>query len=109
MQRLEDGPKLRKAPLYKVFRLVIRQGLSQRETATRCKCVESLISARVATIERVFGMSVERLRSFASELRSLESAAKGERTRKKKHGRPDDFDVSELAENENGGWDGDES
>lgn len=89
MQRLESGPKQRKASLGTVFRMVVLEGLSQRAAAARCGCVESLISARVVVIERAFGMSVERLRSFASALLSLEAAAKGERTREKKFGRPE--------------------
>ena len=89
MQRLESGPKQRKASLGTVFRLVVLEGLSQRAAAARCGCVESLVSARVVAIERAFGMSVERLRSFASALLSLEAAAKGERTREKKFGRPE--------------------
>jgi len=89
MQRLESGPKQRKASLGTVFRMVVLEGLSQRAAAARCGCVESLISARVVVIERAFGMSVERLRSFASALLSLEAAAKGERTRGKKFGRPE--------------------
>ena len=89
MQRLESGPKQRKASLGTVFRMVVLEGLSQRAAAARCGCVESLISARVVAIERAFGMSVERLRSFASALLSLEAAAKGRRTREKEFGRPE--------------------
>jgi hypothetical protein len=51
-------------------------------------------------IERMFGMPIERLRNFASELVSLEIAAKGERTRKKKFGPPHDFDRPEATESE---------
>lgn len=100
LQRLESRPKQRKASLGTVFRLLVLEGLSQRATATRCDCVESLISARVAAIERAFGMSIGQLRNFASELLSLEAAAKGERTRKKNFGRPDDFDRPEVTEND---------
>ncbi len=96
LKRLESGPKQRKASLATVFRLLVLEGLSQRAAAARCGCVESLISARVVAIERTFGMSIERLRDFASALVSLEAAAKGERTRKKKFGRPDDFDRPEV-------------
>jgi hypothetical protein len=106
LKRLESRPKQRKASLGTVFRLLVLEGLSQRATAARCGCVESLISARVVAIERTFEMSIERLRNFASELLSLEAVAKGERTRQKKFGRPDDFDRSEATENE--GDDGEE-
>jgi hypothetical protein len=102
MQRLEGGAKQRKAPLAGVFRLLVLQGLSQRAAAARCGCVESLISARVAAIERAFGMSIERLRSFASEVLSLEAAAKGERAHKKRYGQPDDLDEANLVGEEEG-------
>jgi hypothetical protein len=97
LKSLEGGPKERKAPLATVFRLLVLGGLSQRAAAARCGCVESLMSARVAAIEGAFGMAIERLRSFASELLSLEAAAKGERRRKKQLGRPDDLEHPEGA------------
>jgi hypothetical protein len=98
MQRLESGPKERKASLATVFRLLVLKGLSQRAVASRCGCVESLISARVATIESTFGLTIERLRNFASELVSLEAAAKGDRRRKRKSSLSDDFECRERAE-----------
>ena len=100
LRGMENRPKERKAPLVNVFRLLVMEGHSQRVAAARCKCVESLVSARVATIERRFGMSIERLRNLASELQSLEQAAKGERRRKKSAGRPDDFERAENNEGE---------
>jgi hypothetical protein len=103
LQRLESRPMQRKAPLGTVFRLLVLEGLSQRAAAARCGCVESLISARVVAIERTFGLSIERLRNFASELVNLEAAAKGARTRKKGLDRPDDFDRPEAT-----GSDGDD-
>ena len=102
LKRLESRPKQRKASLATVFRLLVLEGLSQRAAAARCGCVESLISARVVAIERTFGMSIERLRNFASALVSLEAAAKGERIRKKKFGGPDDFDRPEVTSGDDG-------
>ena len=92
LKHLESGAKERKAPLAAVFRLLVLEGLSQRLVAGRCGCAESLISARVVTIESGFGMSIGRLRNFASELREMETAVKGERRRKKSSGAPEDFD-----------------
>jgi hypothetical protein len=105
MMGLEDGPKQRKASLQVVFRRVVLEGCSQRVVASGCKCVESLISARVGTIERRFGMSVERLRCYASELKSVEWAVKGQRMRRKSAGRLDDFDQPEGGEGEDEGED----
>ena len=96
LKRLESGAKERKAPPGAVFRLLVLEGLSQRVVARRCGCAESLISARVVTIESGFGMSIERLRNFASELREMETAVKGERRRKKSAGAPQGFEGSET-------------
>ncbi len=98
LKGLETGAKERKAPLGAVFRLLVLEGLSQRVVAGRCGCVESLISARVAAIESGFGMSIGRLRNFASELREMETAVKGERRRKKGAGAPEDFEGRDGAE-----------
>ena len=100
MKRLEGAPKQRKAPLAAVFRMLVLEKLSQKVAASRCGCAESLICRRVATLEKGFGMSLERLRSFASELLSLEDAAKGERRGKKSAGRQDDFEEAEDGEDE---------
>jgi hypothetical protein len=81
-----------------VFRLLVLEGLSQRVVAGRCGCAESLTSARVVTIESAFGMNIERLRNFASELREMETAVKGERRRKKSAGAPEDFDGPDAAD-----------
>jgi len=43
-------------------------------------------------------MSIERLRSFASELREMETALKGERRRKKSAGAPTDFERRDRAD-----------
>jgi hypothetical protein len=108
LKGLETGPKERKAPLGAVFRLLVLEGLSQRVAAGRCGCVDSLISARVATIESGFGMSIERLRNFASELREMETAVKGERRRKNSAGAPEDFDGRDGADGDVFGDDGEE-
>jgi hypothetical protein len=97
MKLLEMEPTKHKAPLISVFRLLVLEGRTQRQAAARCKCVESLITARVATIEDRFKMSIERLRSYATALTELETAVKGDRRRKKSAGRPDDFDQPEPA------------
>jgi hypothetical protein len=98
LQRLEGGPKQRKAPLPAVFRLLVLGGLSQRAAAARCGCAESLISARAAAIERAFGLSLERLRSYAAALSEMERAVRGDRRRRRSTGRPEDFERSEAEE-----------
>ena len=86
MRRLEPDPKKKKAQLLTVFRITVLDGRTQRETATICDCKESLVSRRVADLEERFEMSIEELRYYASRVLDLESAAKGERRRKKKQG-----------------------
>jgi hypothetical protein len=86
MKRLETDPKKKKAQLLTVFRITVLEGGTQKEAARICKCRESLVSRRVATLEERFGMSIEELRYYASKVLDLESAARGERGRKKKQG-----------------------
>jgi len=97
MKKLESDPGQRKAAPALVFRLVVLEGLNQKQAAARCKCVKSLITARVKSLENGFGMTIERLRAYATMLGEMEATVKGDRRRRKKQGRPDDFDQPELA------------
>lgn len=98
MRRLEPDPKKKKAQLLTVFRITVLDGKTQKEAAAICECKESLMSRRVADLEERFGMSIEKLRYYASRVLDLESAAKGERSRKKKQGARPDLDEAEQAE-----------
>jgi len=88
LRKLRTDPGKRKAPLGTVFELTVLDGLSQKEAAKRCRprCVASLITARIRTIERRFGMPLADLRNYASDVRELESSVKGDRMRKRKSG-----------------------
>ena len=103
MRRLEPDPKKKKAQLLTVFRITVLDGRTQREAATICECKESLVSRRVADLEERFEMSIEELRYYASRVLDLESAAKGERRKKKKHGAAPDERGFEQAEGEDFG------
>ena len=46
MKALDDGQRNRKAPLGRVFRLLVLEGLSQAATAKQCGCSPGLVSAR---------------------------------------------------------------
>jgi hypothetical protein len=96
MKLLESEPGQRKAAPALVFRLVVLEGLSQKQAAARCRCVKSLISARVQSLESRFGLTIERLRAYATMLGDLEATVRGDRRRRKTAGRPDDFDRPEL-------------
>jgi hypothetical protein len=100
--RTETG--VRKAPLHDVFEYMVMQGLSGEETARRCKCVPSLISARVRTLKERFGMPVSQLQHYASVLNEMETSVRGDKRRRKGAGPPDDFEGAGLEEDE-----GDES
>jgi hypothetical protein len=86
IKRLESEPRQRKAPLVTVFRLLVLEGRSQNAVALYCRCAKSLVSARVTTIEERLGMSIERLRSYASTLREMETSVKAERRRRHQDG-----------------------
>jgi len=100
-RKLGTGDGIRTAHLDEVFRLMVLDGLNQRTAAKKCKCSEATISARVATIEEKFGMSVEQLQAYASKVLDYESAVKGDRRANKKHGVPmTEVDAGDPVEDE---------
>jgi hypothetical protein len=74
------------APPARVFDLMVFKKVTKAETALKCKCVASLITKRVALIERHFAMPIERLRAFASDLNERQRTVKGDRYARKKQG-----------------------
>ena len=74
------------APPARVFDLMVFKKMTKAETALECKCVASLITKRVAQIERHFAMPIEKLRAFASDLKERQRTVKGDRYARKKHG-----------------------
>ena len=74
------------APPARVFDLMVFKKMTKAQTALECNCVASLITKRVALIERHFAMPIERLRAFASDLKERQRTVKGDRYAKKKHG-----------------------
>jgi hypothetical protein len=101
LTQLRTEPGIRKAPLHTVFEFVVLQGLSGKDAAKRCRCVPSLITARVKTIVKRFGMPIERLQNYASDIRDLETSVKGQRQRKKNGGAPLDEASHDDGENAN--------
>lgn len=81
MKSLDTGTRTRKAPLERVFRLLVLDGLSQEAAARRCQCSPGLISLRVADIERRMGRPVEQLRTLASRLGEMDASRGDERAR----------------------------
>ena len=109
MQSLDDGDRKRKAPLGRVFRLTVLEGRPQKKVALLCDCTPSLISRRVASIEKTFDTPIKELRSMASPILDLESTVKGERRRPKKSGAlPEDADPDDHDSDRYGAWTGDE-
>jgi len=97
------------APPARVFDLMVFKKLTKAEAAVACKCAASLITRRVATIEGHFGMPIEDLRTYASDIKERQSTVKGDRYAKKKHGavrdereRCDDSDQPSLKEDGDG-------
>lgn len=70
----------------RVFDLMVFKKMARAETAFECRCAASLITRRVALIERHFAMPIERLRAFASDLKERQRTVKGDRYAKKKLG-----------------------
>jgi len=82
MKKLDDGARTRKAPLGRVFRLLILEGLSQEEVAVKCRCTPSLISLRVAEIERRMRRPLSELRLLATRLGEMNATVQDSRARK---------------------------
>ena len=85
-RKLRREPGKEKAPLGKVFDCIVLDGVSQRETAHRCSCAPSLVSARVASLEREFRMTLKQLRALALMDLEMETTVKGDRPRRRRHG-----------------------
>ena len=87
------------APPAQVFDLMVLKKLNHAETAVECGCARSLITRRVAMIERHFRMTIEKLRDHASDLKERQTTVKADRYAKKKHGSPN-VDAPEPDEEE---------
>lgn len=102
MRKLRSDSANQKAPPIDVFIFTVLEGLSQKETAKRCKCVPSLVSSRVKAIERTFNLTIEQLRNYASEIREMQSSVKGDKRAKKTDGaayhvnESEEFDTEET-------------
>jgi uncharacterized coiled-coil protein SlyX len=82
MKKLDDGSRTRKAPLGRVFRLLILEGHSQAVVAEKCQCTRSLISLRVAEIERRMNRPLSELRLLATRLVEINTTVQDSRARK---------------------------
>jgi hypothetical protein len=82
MKKLDEGARTRKAPLGRVFRLLILEGHSQEVVAVKCRCTPSLISLRVAEIERRMRRPLAELRLLAMRLGEMNATVQDSRARK---------------------------
>jgi hypothetical protein len=86
---LEDGPKVTKAPLLRVFNLLVREGLSQREAARECNCTPALVSKRVQAIEAIMRRPIEELRLLGRELGEMSTGSSSRRGGRTQRNRDD--------------------
>ena len=82
---LAMGTELVASPA-RVFELMVFRKLTKAETAVACKCAASLITRRVATIEGHFGLPMEKLCDFASDIKERQRTVRGDRYARKKRG-----------------------
>ena len=82
---LAMGTELVASPA-RVFELMVFRKLTKAETAVACKCAASLVTRRVATIEGHFGLPMEKLCDFASDIKERQRTVRGDRYAKKKRG-----------------------
>ena len=81
MKSLDAGERTRKAPLERVFRLLVLEGHSQDAVAVKCQCSAGLVSLRVTEIERRMGRPLEQLRALATQLGSMDMPVDDSRAR----------------------------
>lgn len=81
MKSLDAGERTRKAPLERVFRLLVLEGHSQEMVAGKCQCSPGLVSLRVTEIERRMGRPIVELRTLAAQLGTMDVSVKDSRAR----------------------------
>jgi hypothetical protein len=81
MKSLDAGDRTRKAPLERVFRLLVLEGLSQEVASVKCQCSPGLVSLRVTEIERRMQRPLEQLRALATKLGSMDMPVDDSRAR----------------------------
>ena len=81
MRALDGGGRIRKAPLGRVFQLLVLEGLSQEAVARECGCAPSLVSLRVGEIEARMKRPVAELRALATRLNELNNVPEDARAR----------------------------
>ncbi len=85
MKSLDLGTKYRKAPLEKVFHLLVNEDKSQVFAARNCNCSEPLISLRVRQIEKKMKRSLGELKKLAARLSEMSATVEDSRARKIYH------------------------
>lgn len=81
MKSMDAGDRTRKAPLERVFRLLVLEGHSQDAVAVKCQCSPALVSLRVTEIERRMQRPLEQLRALATKLGSMDMPVDDSRAR----------------------------
>jgi len=96
LTKLRSERARQKAPLFDVFMLLVMEGATQKQAARKCKCVPGTMSLRVKELEKRFGMKIDVLRSYTSDVQES-SVVKGDRFRKKKQGaQPDAYEPGDA-------------
>lgn len=88
------GSDKRKAPLHRVFSLLVLDGHTQEAVAKACDCSEGLVSTRVGEIKAKFQLTIQQLKAMSSHLAEMEPPDRDPRARRRYErgltGDPDD-------------------
>jgi hypothetical protein len=95
---LESETNYRKAPVIRVFYLYCVKTLTRAEVARACRCVPSLVSLRLRTIEKKLGRKPKELRCFSSEFERISDSLSDSRARRIDRQRAMDNDDPESDE-----------
>jgi hypothetical protein len=106
LQKLKSKRAGISAPLFDVFMAVVHGQMQYRSAAKTCGCSVGTLSTRIRELEAEFGLTIKQLQAYAGPLLEMETAVKGQRTAKKKHGAPKDepeqYPETAGGENEDG-------
>ncbi|HEY3863141.1 MAG TPA: sigma factor-like helix-turn-helix DNA-binding protein [Verrucomicrobiae bacterium] len=82
VQKLDDGHRLKKATLMKVFRLYCIEGMSSRQIASQCGCSKTMVMKRLKFLEEKLGMPPAKLRAYSTQFERMEDELTDSRARR---------------------------
>jgi hypothetical protein len=90
LKSLDTNEAIRKAPVFKVFRLYCMENLSVAQAAKKLKCSKATIINRLRVIGQKTGTDPENLRAFSAQFTSIEQSLSDPRARRIRRSKTED-------------------